>query len=227
VKTFGIISEGPTDQIIIENILVGYFNDYDLPARIKYLQPLNDATDDDIRKYGGWKNVFEYCQSDYLIDAFEQNDYIVIQIDTDCCEEKHYDISRRDESGDILSAEQLIKKVVEKFELVFTTSHQEKYQRFKDRLLFAICVEETECWLLPLYHDSKIKESTNNCIHKLNPVLTEKFGKYIDKNNKSAALPYYGKFSKGFIKRKMIDAIYHDNISLTVFLDGIGIIDMG
>jgi hypothetical protein len=222
MTTFGIISEGPSDQIVIENILVGYFNDQELPARIKYLQPLHDATDNDTRQHGGWKNVFEYCQSDYLIEALEQNDYLIVQIDTDCCEEKYYDVKRTKEGGDKLTHEELIFKIIEKFEALFATSHNDKYDLFKDRILFAISVEEIECWLLPLYHNDKTKASTNNCIHKLNPKLTEKFGRFIDKNDKSVALPYYDKFTRPFLNPKTIDSIYNDNISLKVFLDELG-----
>jgi len=224
MKTFGIISEGPSDQIIIENILVGYFNDMDLPKRIRYLQPLNDATDNDTRKHGGWMNVFEYCQSDYLIEALEQNDYLIIQIDTDRCEEQHYDVSRRKDNGDILAPEELIRKVIEKFESLFAAYHNDKYNLLKNRLLFAICVEEMECWLLPLYHDDKTKSATNNCIHKLNPKINEKFGKFIDKNNKPVS--YYDKFSRLFIKKKTIEKVYDHNISLKIFLDGLGKVEM-
>jgi hypothetical protein len=223
MHTFGIISEGPTDQIIIENILVGYFDDEDLPTHVRYLQPLHDASDKVAP--GGWTRVFEYCNSDYLAEALEQNDYLIIQIDTDCCEEKNYDVRRMKHTGEMLSPEELIKKVIEKFEALFINKFRDEYQLFKQKLLFAISVEEIECWLLPLYPDDKTKGLTNNCIHKLNPKITEKFGKYIDKKNKAVSLPYYGKFSRPFIKRKNIDAIYHDNISLKIFLNSLARID--
>ncbi len=41
--TFGLIAEGPSDQVVIENILVGYFDNPDII--IKPLQPLRDQTD--------------------------------------------------------------------------------------------------------------------------------------------------------------------------------------
>jgi hypothetical protein len=201
---------------------VGYFNDGDLSTRIQFLQPLHDATDK--RKHGGWLNVFEYCQSDYLVEALEQNDYLIIQIDTDCCEEKHYDVSRRKEDGDSVTPEELISKVIGKFDTLFASAHKEKYGLFKDRLFFAICVEEMECWLLPLYHDDKIKSSTSNCIHKLNPKLNEKFGIGIDKNNKPVTS--YDKFSRQFTKKKTIDQVYGHNISLKIFLDSLSKLDL-
>ena len=45
MPTFGLIAEGPTDHVVLENILVGYFNDPDLTQSIRELQPLRDATD--------------------------------------------------------------------------------------------------------------------------------------------------------------------------------------
>ena len=150
-----------------------------------------------------------------------------MQIDTDVCEEKNYDVSRRHENGESRTPEDLIIKVIEKFDQLFIESHKEKYELFKNRIFFAISVEEIECWLLPLYHDDKTKSSaTNNCIHKLNPKLIDKFDKFIDKNNKSTALPHYDKFSRPFIKRKKIDDIYHANVSLKIFLDSLSKIEL-
>jgi hypothetical protein len=224
MRTFGIISEGPSDQIIIENILVGYFNDLDLPEKIRFLQPMHDATDD--RKHGGWLNVFEYCKSQYFIEALEQNDYLIIQIDTDSCEEVNFDVSRRNAHGEVRTPKEMISKVVEKFEELFSANHAEKFYLFKERILFAICVEEIECWLLPLYHTDKNRSRTYGCIQKLNPRIEAKFGVFIDKGNKSVALPHYDKFSRAFIKRKTIDSVYDDNISLKVFLDSLAKVDL-
>ncbi len=223
MSTFGIISEGPSDQIVIENILCGYFSNPDLIVR--HLQPMHDATDSDSRKYGGWMRVFEYCRSQYIIEALEQNDYLIIQIDTDCCEEKHFGVSRRDASGKDRTPEEIIKSVAEKFEDLFSTTHGENFAHFKHRLLFAICVEELECWLLPLYHNDKIKASIRSCIAKLNPKLEAAFGVYIDKSNKSPVLRHYDRFSRPFLKRKTIDAIYDHNVSLKVFFDVLGKIE--
>ena len=90
---FGLITEGKTDQIIIENILSGYFNDPDIV--INWLLPLRDETDKHrIENYSNWYKVFEYCQSDKFKESFQFNDYVIVQIDTDVSEEKHYDIPK-------------------------------------------------------------------------------------------------------------------------------------
>ena len=43
MAVFGLITEGKTDQIIIENILAGYFDDPDII--VNWLLPLRDETD--------------------------------------------------------------------------------------------------------------------------------------------------------------------------------------
>lgn len=53
-KIFGIISEGPTDQIVIENILYGWTADNDL--LVTPLQPKEGES-------GNWDKVFKYCKS--------------------------------------------------------------------------------------------------------------------------------------------------------------------
>jgi len=44
--TIGLITEGITDQIVIENILMGYFDQNEDDIEFKELQPLRDNTDE-------------------------------------------------------------------------------------------------------------------------------------------------------------------------------------
>ncbi|MCF6406065.1 hypothetical protein L3C95_24415 [Chitinophaga filiformis] len=222
MKTFGIIAEGPTDQIVIQNILVGFFDNNELPSSVNFLQPLRDATDE-ARRQGGWPKVFEYCQSTYFLEAFEQNDYLIIQVDTDVCEHKNFDVRKTTETGSAKSADDLIRDIMFRFELLFVTCFGiDKYNQFKDRLIYAICLDEIECWLLPLYFTDKIKSATNNCIHKLNPMLRANFkGRYIDEDNKNNMVNDYWKFSKPYMKNKILMAKAYDNISLGTFIDNL------
>ena len=74
MATFGLITEGKTDQIVIDNILAGYFNSRDID--INELQPLRDETDKNRSEtFGGWYRVFEYCRSIRFKEAFQFNDY--------------------------------------------------------------------------------------------------------------------------------------------------------
>jgi hypothetical protein len=72
--TFGLITEGITDQIIIENILTGFFNK---ELEFNQLQPLRDETDQyRATNYGGWCKVVEYCANDEFKQAFQFCNYI-------------------------------------------------------------------------------------------------------------------------------------------------------
>ena len=72
--SFGLVSEGPSDQIVIENILFGLFKNPDLA--INRLQPKP-------REAGNWVKVLDYCSSSEFKSALTFNDYLIVQIDTD------------------------------------------------------------------------------------------------------------------------------------------------
>lgn len=153
---FGLITEGITDQIVIDNILAGYFNTSDID--VNELQPLRDETDQNrVENFGGWYRVFEYCRSSKFKQAFQFNNYIIVQIDTDRSEDTHYDVPQH-ENGKAVSPEQLIEKVIEKFKGLIG---ERFYEQYKDRIIFAIAVHSIECWLLPLYDSNKKKSCRN------------------------------------------------------------------
>ncbi len=68
MKEFGIVTEGITDQVVLENILYGFFKDKDLP--VDPLSPLRDATDrNKAATSSNWIEVFEYCKSSRFKEA--------------------------------------------------------------------------------------------------------------------------------------------------------------
>jgi hypothetical protein len=167
--SFGLVTEGLTDQIVIENILAGYFNSPDLD--IRQLQPERDKDNENKSTYGGWTLVFDYCKSRDFQEAFQFIDYIIIQIDTDVSELKHYNISQQDENGKF-TPQQLIEKVIEKFRGAIGDDFYSKYQQ---KIIFASSVHSIECWLLPLYYTDKNKKSKfKNCLDTLNLQLLKK-----------------------------------------------------
>ena len=211
--TFGLITEGKTDQVVIENILVGYFNSYDLI--INWLLPLRDDSDQHVASnFSNWYQVFEYCQSNKFKEAFQFNDYIIIQIDTDVSEEKHYDIPKH-ENGHELSPEQLIQNVVRKFQSLMG---EEFYRQHEERIIFAISVHSLECWLLPLYYTDKKKQKTKGCLSTLNRALRKK-ERFIITPNKE--IRKYERISKSYCKHKRLMKLYKANPSLKIFIEEI------
>ncbi|WP_254175091.1 phage tail protein [Planktothrix pseudagardhii] len=213
MTTFGLVTEGITDQIVIENILSGYFDTNDLI--VNPLQPERDKDNDNKSDHGGWTLVIKYCQSEDLKKAFQYLDYVIIQIDTDVLD-GYEGISYRDKNGE-LSPEQLIEKVKEKFKSLIG---EDFYREYYDRIIFAIAVHSTECWLLPLYYtEKKKKQKIKSCLGTLNQALKIKEDFTIDKNAKNPE--YYRIVSKAYSKQKTLLNNYSDNPSLKIFIQEI------
>jgi hypothetical protein len=207
MKTFALATEGISDQVVIKYILAGYFNNFDLDVRI--LQPLYDATDQNRGlSIGGWGNLINYCKSDAFKSAFETNDYVIIQIDTDVCSE--YGVSTK-EDGEDLNCQKLIEKVIL---AIISWIGQEVYNLVADRIIFAVAVDSIECWLLPIYYTDNKKGKTTGCLNALNIELLKKEGFSIHAKEPK----YYEKIAKKFMKRKDLDKYYPHNPSFKLFI---------
>jgi len=129
---------------------------------------------------GNWHKVLEYCSSEEFRGAFQFNDYVVIQIDTDVSAD--YAVNDRDENGVEVSVEAMIGRV--KAALIERIGN-EFYSLYTNRILFAISVQSIECWLLPLFFSDKKKSKTVNCLGTLNQALKSKRQFSIDPNSKN------------------------------------------
>ena len=215
-NTFAGVTEGLTDQIVIGNILDGYFNS-DLD--VNWLQPIRDTTDaNKSSNYGGWSQVLEYCRSPNFKEAFQFNEYIIVQIDTDVSDTadvpENYRVPHRDENGEF-SSEQLIEKVIEKLK---SEIGEDFYGQYKDQIIFAIAVHSTECWLLPLYYNDNKKSKIIHCLDTLNQALTKE-GFAIDPKNKNPE--YYRSISHKYCKHKTLANSYKKNPSFKIFIEEI------
>jgi hypothetical protein len=243
---FRLICEGKTDHAVIKNILFGYFSDPDLI--IKELQPDTDETNEKAKKtkhenlpesFGNWFKVFDYCGSERFFRAFDdKNTFFVVQIDTDCADDKNYEVKTKDEQGRKLPVNDVVNNVKQKFENLFIEKFGDDFlAKNKHRILYAISVDEIECWLLPLYFEDKNKGATNNCFYKLNekwleigePIQDNKKGKKpynpneprrkAIKKSKLGEVPTYQKISKSFIENKVLMDKYPHNPSLKIFIE--------
>jgi hypothetical protein len=203
-KTFGIISEGVTDQIVLKNILIGFTGDKDL--FVNPLQPKEGET-------GNWDKVFKYCQSNDFKGALGFYDFVIIQIDTDFMHRgevpENYQLNLKD-----LNEEQIVEAFKQKLiELI----GQDFYNEYQNQIIFAIAVNEIECWFLPVYFPTKSAKysKTINCIDTLNEVLPKTEGFYI--NNK--APEYYRKMSKHFLKKKDLKEFSSKKFSFSAFIN--------
>lgn len=214
MATFGFIVEGPTDSAVLENILTGFFNDSDLITR--QVQPQLDETGSRqaTSQPGGWFKVLDFCRSDAFPGLFEQNDFVVIQIDTDRSEDVHFEIKQKNEAGENLQVSELVAAVKNRIKsLIINKFGQNLMDEIAARLLFAISVNELECWLLPLVRTDKMAGATNNCIFKFN----EKSEVKINAADKKPRI--YEAVSRPFCKPKILFAKGPKNPSLALFLE--------
>jgi|WetSurMetagenome_2_1015567.scaffolds.fasta_scaffold286865_1 hypothetical protein len=169
----GIVSEGISDYWTLKHIVERYLRDCDV-----YTIPLKPkvTTKGKQEGFGTWQGVFDYIsgsdENKLIIEAVNEGcHFVIIQIDTDVCEQYGVDKNPKD-SG------QLWVQVKEKLEERIHSDFD------KSILLFAICIDELECWLIPFVSTDKVKcNNTDRCLNILNknikPIGT------IDKHNKN------------------------------------------
>ena len=211
MPTFGLISEGITDQIIIENILFGIFGE-DYVAT--FLEPLRDASDEDkMTISGNWTKVIDYLmKADKIESALVFSDFIIIHIDTDVSAEFGIQHNSSKENRSLTPTELI---AYAKANLISRIAPA-LYKRISSKIIFAIAVHSTECWLLPLWETQKAKQAQiANCLDRINNAIQPKLKFTIGKKE----VAYYRKLSDPFAKAKVLKEKYKLNPSLRVFVE--------
>jgi len=210
----GLVSEDVTELPIIQNMIVGFTGNTDLV--VDQLSPLRDETHAiKPENLGGWTKVLEFCGSTLFRGAFQQMDVVIVHIDTDVCQE--YGISRADENGNDLDPPHLIQKVKAK---LVNQIGSEFYTTVAHRIIFAITVDSTECWLLPLFYADKRAAKHKNCVDTLNQQLRATGYTIGHKDDR-----VYGKLSAPFRKEKQLKRAAEKQISLDHFLTELAKLD--
>ena len=216
MRGFGLITEGPTDQIVLRNILGGFFNTKKIPAQ-NLLPEWDDDDDESLLSSPRSNNnaVFDFCKTARFRAFFENtDDFAIIQIDTDALKATEIKTEYRVPLSN-LSVEACIEAVQHKFIDIIGTDFYEKYQ---SKILFAISVDALECWLLPIFFESDLLKAakTQSCLKTLNEGLRKAGFKFqIDKKK----LGYYREASKPFQKQKDLNRWYKLNPSLKIFVE--------
>ena len=144
---FALISEGWTDVAVIENIVSGmYGND----AVVNPLMPLRDETDASRysnQNFSNWELVLQYLATDQINLALATNDYLIIQIDTDMAERPEFGLNLTT-NGEINSITQIIDDCKKNLQARLPNNLTREDQ---ERIIFAIPVLTTECWLVGLH----------------------------------------------------------------------------
>lgn len=179
---FALITEGVSEHRIIKHIISKYFKDLD--PDINQIQP--KIVNDKQETTGGWNEVLKYCEKEELNSILIENDYLVIQIDSDKSATSPFSISHT-RNGQPKTDEELHADIKAKLSGLIKPEIKEKYG---DKILFAICIHTIECWLLPLYYGDSRKTNTNNCLTTLNRKLGENDISIITPKNKTNLLGF-------------------------------------
>jgi len=204
---FALACEGVTDQIVIENILCGFYKDYDdLDEEIQPLQPPFDATTQTQLEgeFGGWEILLEYLSQKRFRDDVLNSEYIIIQIDTDISEHVNFGVAQKD-----LSTEEFIEKVIERL-IAQIDSKEVFYEEHISKIIFAISVHSLECWLLPIYRGYK-NEKITGCFETLK---RESKKIKVLKDYK-----VYGELSQDFLNYKKLMKLISKNSSFEIFMN--------
>jgi hypothetical protein len=206
--TFAIAGEGITDFTIIKHILIRYFNNNDLEVR--KLRPEH-------KEPFGWSNLLNYIDSETFKGAFDYNDYVIIQIDTAECQDWKLELTSYNDKKEKI--EDFISRVISK--LVIKIG-EDFYNKNKNAILFAICVNEIECWLLPFNSQLRnITKKTTGCYNAMKPIAIKK-GFSIDQKNYDDG-KNYEKLIKPATNKKVLIEKAKLNPSLNHFIESLNI----
>ncbi|WP_143393884.1 hypothetical protein [Fimbriiglobus ruber] len=198
--------------MVIENILVGYFQGQEEPS-ITFVQP-PPASVATPSPPGGWTRVFDSLKRGDCQQVLQFNDFVVIQIDTDVQEEPGFDVPRR-EGGSELSLPDRVARVIARLkrdvEPEFCTAHEH-------RILFAIAVDSIECWLLPLLYVNNKAQKTTGCLDAANDTLRKKKMDGLSSAEGTKFPRAYERASREYTKQKSLTKHRSRNPSLELFV---------
>ena len=147
--TIGLICEGVSEINIMTRIISKYFNE---ETDVNPIEPEtileNGRRIQKDGSYGGWQQVLRHCNDETITNILDFNDYLVIQIDSDTSGQVGYDVNPLNDDGKHKEDSMLYNDIKERLHKNISKEVLEKYA---GRILYAICINEIECWLLPLY----------------------------------------------------------------------------
>lgn len=217
MASFAIICEGISEnltlQYIVEKTMKSefYFADIQPRTAINHGRAVQEGS-------GGWTEVLSHCNTEEFKLALQSNDYLIVQIDTDRCDDPKFGVKKLDDNNDPRHESEIYDDIVHRLLL---NVDREFYEANKNRIIFAICFEEIECWFLPLFFNDKRACATIGCINKINQELHKEKGGYNipedDKNSTRAYGTY--RFILRKLKRKDIPKVATSNFGFQMFVE--------
>lgn len=211
---FAVIAEGFTDQLVIKNVLLGFFADQDEEPVVNFEQPRLDET---ARKGGhnpaGWTLVLKYFEQGLFKQALQLNTYLVVHIDTDVSHD--YGVSKPPEGQEA----EIVPAVVTVFRRLIG---DDIWSAHHERFIFAVAIHSIECWLLPpIFEGQKAKQAKlTGCFEAVDQTLQgRRLGSLRRKDGPEGKDPDgYQSASRVYRKRKDLLRFVDSNLSLGLFV---------
>ena len=170
----GIVCEGVGDLAVIKNILRGVYEETGVDYDVAPIKPKYDATEISRQRSEGvyrgmpaqersnWVQVLDECRNKEEINKFLRTQIgnklptIIVHIDTDVCEQVGYDVKRPNKGKNLKTySETLRNNVIVKINECVGEHECRSY------LVYAIAVEKTEAWLIPIYNSTLRKDTSS------------------------------------------------------------------
>ena len=224
----GIIAEGKGDCAVLQNILWSVLKDED---DVRFLRPEFDLDETDLQdsayktmtedEFSSWTLVQKDCAhqtklQSFLVDdnIFAEERKLIIQIDTAECELENYEVIRPTKDANYCT--NLRTAVINKINTWLSNLYSEQ-------LYYAVCIEEMEAWLLPLY-EAKDSSKHADPKRKFEALVRKKRSTDKNFNKKVQALSQKSEFEKmdfysaDFKKSKKLKNALKYNQSLSDFV---------
>lgn len=215
----GIVAEGRGDLAVIARILKGAIGVEE--DDVEFLRPEFDRDETDahamrVAQFGNWSLVIAECRERARIREFfeapiDEAKLLVVQIDAAECGLPGYDVKRPptpDTEALCESIAGMLRGCLE--------------GEFAGRTCFAIAVEETEAWVLPLYVEDADTSQAVNPKGRLEKEINRP-NLFSDRDRRKLfAKTEYERMrdvAKALSRRKDLDACANHNVSLRRFVD--------
>lgn len=219
---FAIFCEGKSDAAVITNILKGTLN-ID-KSDIKYSIPELEFDETDLfnqnpLKFGSWTLVKEACVNREQLRMYFENQttetehYAIIQIDSAERNEKEFNVINPLKNKNYPEYSSTL------YENIKTKMSDWLNNEYLDKIIFAICIEEIEAWLITRFTDYNSDTSKEN---KPKEFFKSNWSKIYKKKEISRltnlnVFDEYYEHSTVFRKHKSLEVLRKKNVSLDTF----------
>lgn len=162
---FRLVAEGVTDWDIL-NAVAPQISD-DLQIERLHPEEVSDNTSRPLDEQG-WVGVLRYIASDkfaQVVTDLAEDEYVVIQIDSDVAQEELFGVDLSSPGVAPLPTELIVERVSENLR---GRCSKVNPSLLESRVIFAVCVNCSECWLLPYFFAGSASRKVSGCIRKLN-----------------------------------------------------------